>query len=79
MSLSEQQIATLTTRLAEAEAARHRLMTGALQVAVEYDGYRQNFAQADVAKLDAYIAELRRDLGIEPPEGRRRRAIRVAF
>lgn len=71
--------ATLTARLTAAEEARHRLLTGAQEAAVEYAGFKQSFARADLARLEAYIAELRVELGIETPTSRRRRAIRVGF
>lgn len=71
--------ATLTARLEEAEAARHRLMTGAQEASVEYAGFKTSFSATDLARLDAYIAGLRRDLGIEAPVSQRRRARRVLF
>lgn len=46
--------------LVEAEAARHQLATGARAVeVVESDGARVRYAEADMAALDRYIAQLR--------------------
>ena len=56
--------ATLQKRLAQAEEARHRLMTGAQRVQVSFADHDVRFVeQSNVAQLDAYIAELRRALG----------------
>ena len=52
-------LATLQTRLAEAESAYHQLMLGAKEVSVTIGGYgATTFAQADSVKLEQYIAKL---------------------
>jgi hypothetical protein len=71
--------ATLRARLDEALAARHKLITGTQVVQLSYAAGAANrmarYTPADVDRLDAYIAELRRELGEAP----RRRPIGVAF
>lgn len=52
-------LATLQGWLADAETARHRLLTGSLRQRVSYNGQDVTFAQTDIAKLDAYISSLR--------------------
>lgn len=70
--------ATLETWLAAAQAARHKLLTGSQVETVSYqqgDGQRMvKYTKADLAALNAYIAELQAGLGY-----RVRRAIGVAF
>ena len=51
------------TWLAEAEAALHRLLTGAQEVTVSHEGESVTFRQATEGKLRSYIAELRAALG----------------
>lgn len=54
-------MATPIERLAEAEAARHALLTGSKVAKVSTaDGESVDYAAVDVEKLDAYIGELRR-------------------
>lgn len=51
---------TLQSRLAEAEAARHRLLTGTQEVTVNLHGFGSTtYTQANARALDRYIAELR--------------------
>lgn len=52
--------------LADAEAACHRLMTGAQEVSTSFDGESVTYSQASLPKLKAYIADLRRALGKAP-------------
>lgn len=56
--------ATLTQRLAEAEAALHRLSMGDKLVKVDYGASSATYQQADKAGLRAHIAELRQQLGL---------------
>ena len=50
--------------LAEAEAARHRLLMGSKEESVTFsDGRRVTYTQTTVAQLERYIAELKRLLG----------------
>ena len=53
----------LRARLDEAEAALHDLMTGRREVSVAYDGKSVTYSRTDVAKLRAYIAELKGKVG----------------
>jgi len=72
-------LATLQTRLAEAEEARHQLMTGAKEVSVTIGGYgATTYTQVNVEKLEQYIQKLNTEiarLGGSP----RRGVIRVEF
>jgi len=61
--------AILQTRLDEAEAAMHKLQTGALQASVDYDGRKVAYSAANIDALRGYIAGLKRALG--KPSGRR--------
>jgi len=52
-------LATLQTRLAEAEEAYHQLMTGAKEVTVSIGGYGSTtYTQVNIEKLDQYIQKL---------------------
>lgn len=55
--------AELTTRLAEAEAALHALLTGQQTVSVGYDGKSVTYTKTSMGALRAYIAELNKALG----------------
>lgn len=56
---------TLEERLAEAEAAYHKLMIGeAAKVYVDQNGERLEFNVMSASKLAAYIADLKRQLGM---------------
>lgn len=50
---------TLAEKIAAAEAALHKLMTGALEVEVSYGDRTVRFAATDIGKLRGYIAELK--------------------
>lgn len=52
-------LATLQTRLQEAEAAYHRLVTGTKVVEIEHGDMRQKYTAADAGALAGYIADLR--------------------
>lgn len=67
-------IATLQQRLVEAEAAKHALLTGKQRVSIGYGDKSVSFERSDLAKLEAYIVELRAQLGQS-----RRRPLRVTF
>jgi ketosteroid isomerase-like protein len=54
---------TLESRLSAAEDALHRLMTGDMEVEVEFEGTRSKFARADESRLRQYIRSLERKLG----------------
>jgi hypothetical protein len=51
------------TWLSDAEAAYHRLLTGASEVTVSYDGESVTYRAATKAQLLSYIGELRAALG----------------
>jgi len=68
--------ATLEQRLAEAEDARHWLLTGRQTVTVQASGDKQiTYARTELRQLDAYIAELKRRLG----QSTGRRAVGTVF
>lgn len=73
--------ATLQTWLAEAEVARHKLVTGAAVASVSYEGKGQvTYSKADLDKLDAYIASLRSQLSAaDGTPTTRRRPIHLTF
>jgi hypothetical protein len=53
-------LATLQTRLAEAEEAHHLLMMGAKEVSVSIGNYGSTtYAQASAEKLEQYIEKLK--------------------
>lgn len=74
-------VATLQARLAEAEAAYHKLMIGKLVVEIHHGaGETMRFAQAEKEKLLAYINDLKGQLAaLGVGTGGRARARRVAF
>ena len=58
---------TLEEKLAEAEAAYHRLLTGtSARIYVDTNGERVEYTSANIGRLSAYINELRRALGLTP-------------
>jgi hypothetical protein len=65
--------ALLQKRLAEAEEALHRLLTGSQEEASDYNGFRTTFTAANTGDLRLYINQLKRQLGI----GGRRGSIRT--
>ncbi len=70
--------ATIEARLAEAEAALHKLLTGAQLVELRHSAGAVSrtgiFTPTTVGELRAYIADLKRQLGL--PTGRRAIGIR---
>lgn len=70
--------ATLEARLAEAETALHKLLTGAQLVELRHSAGAASrtgtFTPSKVGELRAYIADLKRQLG--QPTGRRAIGIR---
>jgi hypothetical protein len=72
---------TLQGWLLEAETARHRLVTGALEATVRYNGQNEvTFAKTEIAALDAYIASLRGQIGgIEGDARKIQRPIQFTF
>ena len=60
--------ATLTTRLADAESALHALQIGGAEIQVRgADGRMIIYQPGDTAKLQRYISQLQRQLGIHVP------------
>lgn len=60
----------LTRRLAEAEEAYHDLATGRMaRVFVDQNGERVEYAAGNRNLLSAYIAELKRQLGLATTAG----------
>jgi hypothetical protein len=56
-------LATLQQRLAEAEAAYHRLLTGSAVVTIkDQNGELVTYQQASATRLAMYVAELRRQI-----------------
>lgn len=52
-------LATLQIWLSEAEAARHRLITGALTASITYAGRSVSYSQSSMGSLNAYIEDLK--------------------
>lgn len=72
-------MATNAERLAEAESARHDLLTGKKIARVTTaDGESVDYAPADAGKLDAYIAQLQALVASESNK-RRARSVRVFY
>lgn len=70
---------TLQNRLAEAENARHQLLTGTREVTVSLQGFGSTtYTQATAAALDKYIGELRGQIA-KLSGGPRRGPILVKF
>lgn len=71
---------TLKTRLAEAEAAQHKLMTSGTTAEIQYEGRVVKYTRADAASLETYIRGLRDQVArAEGTPISRRRAIGVTF
>lgn len=51
-------LATLQTWLTEAELARHKLRTGALEIQIEHGDMRVTYTEQRAGELDSYIANL---------------------
>lgn len=71
---------TTAEMLAEAQAARHSLLTGAkIAKVTTADGESVDYAPVDVAKLDSYIAMLQALLAGSTSATRRARAVKVFY
>ena len=72
-------LSTLQTRLSEAEAARHKLLTGSTEESVGHGDMRVTYTRAEAARLDAYIASLRAEIASlgGTVSGERRRGLTV--
>lgn len=72
-------LATLETRLAEAEEAQHQLMLGAKEVSVAIGNYGSTtYAQADSVRLEEYIQKLKNQIA-RMTGAARRGVIKVVF
>jgi hypothetical protein len=67
-------IMTTATDLAEAKAARHKLLMGKSEVEVRTEAGTVKYNVADLPRLDAYIAKLEREVA-----GKKPRALNVVF
>ena len=72
-------LATLQQWLLEAKLARHKLMTGSKEASVSYEGKSVSFTQADSYRLDAYIADLQRQIDALMGTVRRRGPVQFVF
>lgn len=72
-------LVTLQGYLAEAQVAKHKLMTGTKETSVSYEGKSVSFSQTDVFRLDAYIADLTRQIGALTGQVSRRGPIYLGF
>ena len=72
-------LATLQTRLSEAETAYHALMTGAKKASVGLGDMQVTYARADAGRLASYIAQLKTEIAVAggSVSGQRRRAFVV--
>jgi hypothetical protein len=72
-------LATLQAWLTDAEAARQKLMTGALEVQIEHGDMRVAYVKTELAQLNSYIDGLRAQIIVAggTVDGLRRRAIQV--
>jgi len=53
----------LETKLTQAQEARHRLLTGTQEVTLSLHGYGSTtYSQANIAGLERYIEDLKRDI-----------------
>lgn len=53
----------LENQLAQAEQARHKIMTGKSTVSISYAGRSVTYNQANLSDLNVYISELKMRLG----------------
>ncbi len=72
-------LSILTTRLAEAEAAYHKLLTGSLEETVMVGDIRTTYAKSEAAKLQSYIDNLKSQIAAAggAVAGLRRRGLMV--
>lgn len=70
-------LATLKTRLAEAEESLHRLQMSDREVKISTIGKAVEYGQADATKLEIYIAKLRSE--IDRLSGQSRGPIYLSF
>lgn len=71
-------MATAAERLQEAQDARHLLLIGESEVELQFNGRRVRMREADLGRLERYIAELKQEVAVENgarPAPRRRSVI----
>lgn len=76
------ELATLQTRLTEAEAALHALATGSMVEEVWRDGRRVTYTASNIARLREYIAYLNSEIAAAQAAadgGTRRRPQRIYY
>lgn len=72
-------ITILRQRLADAENARHKLLTGSMRERINRGGTDITYTRADISKLERYIAELQADIARAVGDAPRRRVINPYF
>lgn len=73
-------LATLQTRLTEAESAYHRLLTGSLEESIGLGDMQVRYTKAEAPNLAAYISSLRGQIiALGGATGARRRAFTVTL
>lgn len=74
------ELSTLQTWLAQAEAARHQLLTGSLVEQLQHGDQNTRFTRTDIEKLDTYIASLKSQIaGLDGTAIQRRRPINLTY
>lgn len=72
-------LTTLRQRLADAETARHKLLTGSMRERISRGGTDITYTRADIGKLERYIAELQSDIARAEGGGPRRTTLNPYF
>lgn len=72
-------ITTLRQRLTEAEAARHKLLTGSMRERISRSGTDITYTRADIGKLERYITELQDEISRLDGRGARRSILNARF
>lgn len=65
ITVTDENRATWTARLTEAETALHKLNTGSAVQSLSYDGESVTFTQTSAGRLRAWIGEMRVALGLQ--------------
>ena len=65
--------------LAEANIAKHKLITGTKEASVSYEGKSVTFTAAEAYRLDSYIADLTRQIAAASGQPSRRGPIYIGF
>ncbi len=72
-------LTTLRQRLADAENARHQLLTGSMRERISRGGTDITYTRADIGKLERYIAQLQADIARAEGSAPRRGAVTPYF